>query len=61
MKKGKKKYDAVREVRKIRDQMSEYHLNNPEELKKELKAAREALGAATKTKKPDWGSERWRK
>lgn len=53
MKKGKKKYDAVQEVRKIRDQMSEYHLNNPEELKKELKAAREALGTATKTKKPD--------
>lgn len=53
MKKEKKKYDAVQEVRKIRDKMSEYHLNNPEELKKELKAAREALAPWTKTKKPD--------
>lgn len=53
MKKDKKKYDAVQEVRKIRDRMSEYHFNNPEELKKELKAAREKLSPTTKTKKPD--------
>lgn len=53
MKKEKKKYDAVQEVRDIRDRMSEYHYNHPEELKKELKAAREQLSPATKTKKPD--------
>jgi ABC-type Zn uptake system ZnuABC Zn-binding protein ZnuA len=53
MKKDKKKYDAVQAVREIRDQFSEYHHDHPEEFKKELKAAREKLALATKTKKPD--------
>lgn len=53
MKKVKKKYDAVQEVRDIRDRFSEYHHDHPEEFKKALKAAREKLAPATKTKKPD--------
>lgn len=53
MKKDKKKYDAVQEVRDIRDRFSEYHHDHPEEFDKALKAAREKLPTTTKTKKPN--------
>ncbi|MBO9153529.1 hypothetical protein ACFOTA_15010 [Chitinophaga sp. GCM10012297] len=53
MKKDKKKYDAVQEVREIGDRYSEYHRNNPEEFRKALKAARKKLAPTTKAKKPN--------
>ncbi|HVI49199.1 MAG TPA: hypothetical protein VM802_30305 [Chitinophaga sp.] len=39
MKKNKKKYDAVAEVRKIRDELSVKYWNNPELLSRDLKEA----------------------
>lgn len=49
MKKAKK-YDAVKDVREIRENLSLKYWKKPEELKEALKAAREKFGIQQKTK-----------
>ncbi|WP_343306714.1 hypothetical protein AAHN97_06340 [Chitinophaga niabensis] len=51
MMKKDKKYDAVQEVRDIREKLSVKYWQHPEELKAALKAVREKFTASQKKKK----------
>ncbi len=46
-----KKYDAVKEVRKVREKLSEKYWNKPDELKAVLEAAREKFAVSKKRPK----------